>query len=154
MKSRRKFLFDCSASVAVLALIPTTSFSTFHDGNHRSLDEISYDSLASQINTPFRVRLSSGRNVKLKLIKASLAPAAFVTPDGQVSGDDGNEKFSLIFSGPKEDLLAPAIHPFEHKQLGRFEMYVGPVGALDGNDIHYETVFNRLPMRPANPAVI
>ena len=114
-----------------------------------SLEQLSYPMLAGQIGTPFYVRLSPGRLVKLELIKAPLAPATPITPGRQLPGDTGNEKFSLIFSGPKDAVLASAIHRFEHSQLGQFEMYVGQIGAQDPARIRYEAGFNRpATMRP------
>lgn len=145
MSTRRKFLFDCSTAVAALAFAPLTSLgqSVLAGGNFHSLEQMSYPVLAGQINTVFRVRVSPQRVVELKLLKAPLARVTPSVPGRQAPGDAGNEKFSLIFSGPKETLLTSAIHQFEHRQLGRFEMYVGQIGTEDTESARYETVFNR-----------
>jgi hypothetical protein len=66
----------------------------------------------------------------------------------RLPGDAGYEKFSLIFSGPKEKLIPPAIYRFEHEQLGGFDMYIGQIGPRDMDRVRYETVFNR----PSFPA--
>jgi hypothetical protein len=139
MTTRRKFLFDCSTALAAFALVPVSSFGA---GNFQSIAEMSHAALAAQVNTFFRVRLASGQMVKLKLLKA---PLARPTPSrlGRRSGDAGNEKFSLVFSGPKAALLAAAIHEFEHERLGRFEMYIGQIGTQDAESVRYESVFNR-----------
>jgi hypothetical protein len=81
--------------------------------------------------------------VELKLLKAPVAPPTPARPGHRPPGDAGNEKFSLIFSGPKEALLASAIHQFEHRHLGRFEMYIGQIGARDTDGVRYEAVFNQ-----------
>jgi hypothetical protein len=148
MMTRRKFFFDCSTAVAALALVPMTPFNRLANSREdfRSLDDLSYPVLAGQINTPFRVRLSPVHVVELTLLKATPAPPTRATPGRRLPGDFGNEKFSLIFSGPKDELLRPAVHRFEHGQLGRFDMYIGQVGTQDPRRVRYETVFNR-PMK-------
>jgi len=145
MKSRRKFIFDCSVVVAALAVAPVSSFSCFANvgARYTSLEQMDYAMLAGQVNTRFCVRLPSGEWVELKLLKAPLAPPTPVVPGHRLPGDAGNEKFSLIFSGPKAVLLPSAIHQFEHPQLGRFEMYVGEIGLREGESVRYESVFNR-----------
>ena len=145
MNSRRKFLVDCSTAVAALALTPISSsgISALAEGSVQSLEHLSYAALAREVHTPFRVRLAPGRTVKLTLLKAPLARPTPATRGGPPPGDAGNEKFSLIFSGPKDALLASAIHKFEHGQLGRFEMYIGQIGTEDTECVRYEAGFNR-----------
>jgi hypothetical protein len=148
MMTRRRFFFNCSTAVAALALVPMNPFHRLANSREdfQSLNDLSYPVLAGQINTPFRVRLSSGRVVELTLLKARLAPPTRATSGRRLPGDFGNEKFSLIFSGPKEELIRPDIHRFEHGQLGQFDMYIGQVGTQDPRHVRYETVFNR-PMK-------
>ncbi|HWD94749.1 MAG TPA: hypothetical protein VG938_20640 [Verrucomicrobiae bacterium] len=138
-------MFDCSTAVATLTVIPTTAFSMSEPSGTgvRSLKQISYSALAGQIDTFFRVRLSPLQTVELKLLKAPLAPSTPVMPGRGLPGDAGHEKFSLIFSGPREKLIAPAIYRFEQEKLGEFDMYIGQIGSRDMDFIRYETVFNR-----------
>lgn len=110
---------------------------------------MSYPVLAGEINTLFRVHVSPGRTVDFKLLKAPLAPSTPVTPGRCLPGDAGNEKFSLIFSGPKDELIEPAIYRFEHERLGAFDMYIGQIGARAADCVRYETVFNRPALAPA-----
>lgn len=145
MSTRRKFLFDCSTAVAALALAPMSAvnLSAMVEGNFQSAGQLNYEVLAGQVNTLFRVRLSSGQVVKLKLLKAPLAPPTPTTQGRRPPGDAGHQKFSLIFSGPEDALLASAIHRFEHGQLGRFEMYIGQIGTSEADEVRYEAVFNQ-----------
>ncbi|HEY4415388.1 MAG TPA: hypothetical protein VGO57_06820 [Verrucomicrobiae bacterium] len=147
MIARRKFLRDFSAAAAVTVILtPAFSFgaSTIINSKYRPNVELSYAALASQLNSNFRVQLSPGQLIQLKLIKAERYASTCVLPGHQPPTDAGHEKFSLIFSGSKSVLLAPAIHSFEHDQLGRFEMYIGQVGARDTTEyVRYEAVFNR-----------
>ena len=118
-------------------------------GDVQSLGQLSYKSLAGQVNTLFRVRLSPRQVVELKLLKARVAPPTPTLPGRRPPGDAGNEKFSLIFSGPKEMLLDSAIHRFEQRHLGTFEMYIGQIGMPDTDGVRYEAVFNQ-PAREAS----
>jgi len=132
--------------MAALALAPMSSagLSAIADGgNIQSLAQMGYAVLAGQINTLFRVCLSPGRAVELKLLKAPLASPSPTMPGHRSPGDSRNEKFSLIFSGPKDVLLESAIHQFEHRQLGQFEMYIDQIGTQDPDRVRYEAVFNR-----------
>jgi hypothetical protein len=144
MNTRRKFLFDCSAAVATLALAPITSIGASSTTNSGSwpIEQIRHAAFAGQINTIFRAQLPSGQIVKLKLLKAPLAQPVRLS-GSRLPADAENEKFSLIFSGPKDFPLASAIHQFEHNELGRFEMHVGEIGQRDETDIRYEAVFNQ-----------
>jgi hypothetical protein len=137
MNSRRKFIFDCSAVVAALAVAPMSSLSRSAMG-WQAPGQISYPAFVRQVNTIFEVHSSSGRVIKLKLLKVPLTP-----PTPRATDDSGNEKFSLIFSGPKEVMLTSAIHWFEHDELGRFELYLGQIGTEDRDRVRYESVFNR-----------
>lgn len=136
MTSRRAFLFNCSTVVAGLALMPSTQAELWDKAvcNYPSAGKMGYAALAAQINTNFSVQHPSGQVVTLRLLKAPLARHA---------SDAGQKQFSLIFSGPKEVGLEPAIYRFEHDQLGRFEMYIGGIGLPDKTGARYEAVFNQ-----------
>lgn len=109
----------------------------------QSVDDMICSDWAAQVNTPFQTRLASGQIVQLQLVKVRLGRTTPSKPGRRPAADANNEKFSLIFSGPKDALLAPAIHRFAHEQLGRFEMYIGQIGTADAQTVRYETVFNR-----------
>ena len=145
LRTRRKFLLDCSTAMAGLALVPLYSSGQWVQSyqGFQPPGKLSYSSLASQVNTLFRVRLSPEQIVELKLLKARLAPPTPARPGRRPPGDAGTEKFSLIFSGPREALLASAIHQFEHRHLGRFEMYIGQIGPEGVDGARYEAVFNQ-----------
>jgi hypothetical protein len=151
VNTRRQFLFNCSASLAALVLAPiaTAQVSARHAGETELPRPLTYATFCSQINTFFQVPLASGEVVKLKLLKAPLARPTPVVPGRRPPGDAGNEKFSLIFSGPKGAPLASAIHSFAHPRLGGFELYIGQFGSPDMESIRYEAVFNQ----PASAAI-
>lgn len=115
---------------------------------------MSYPVLAGQVDTLFRVQLAPRQVVELRLLKAPLARPSSTRPGRRPPGDAGNEKFSLVFSGPQDRLIAPGIHQFEHAALGRFEMYLGQIGTQDPHRVRYETVFNRPAHAVGRPAAL
>lgn len=103
---------------------------------------MTYAAFAPQVKTVFRVRTDSGQVVHLTLIKARRTPSRPVKPGRKPPGDAGNEKFSLLFDGPRKVELPPAIYSFEHDQLGRMKIYIGEVGPRDPASLRYEAIFN------------
>jgi hypothetical protein len=143
MNTRRRFLLDCSAVVTVVSLFPFPVVSAPLISSGQSLDDLSYSDFAAQVHTKFRVRLAPARSVEIKLLRVRLAPQTRLISSRRPSADADNEKFSLIFSGPKHASLEPVIHCFEHAELGRFELHLGQIGAGHDSEIRYEAVFNR-----------
>ena len=127
-------------AVAPLTSIAETATST---RNFRPLETLSYAELAAQVNTAFHVWVSPGQVVELKLLKAPLARPTPVRPGQPLPGDAGYEKFSLIFSGANDVMVASSIHRFEHDHLGRFEMFIGQIGMPKSDTVRYEAGFNR-----------
>ena len=52
----------------------------------------------------------------------------------------GRVPFSLVFHGPLEPVLPQRIYPFEHAELGTFDLFIVPLGPDDGH-MQYEAVF-------------
>ena len=48
--------------------------------------------------------------------------------------------FSLLFHGPLEPVLPQRIYAFDNDALGRFEMFIVPIGP-EGRSMQYEAVF-------------
>ena len=53
-----------------------------------------------------------------------------------------------LFNATARPVLAQQIYPFEHDRLGRFDLFIVPVGQ-DAQGLAYEAVFNRLIDEPA-----
>jgi len=144
MRTRRDFLLAGSTVAAALALLPAGAAGwSCMARRDPGIGEISRAEFAAQVNTDFRVRLASGQAVRLKLLRAPLARSIPAAPGRRTRGDAGNEKFSLIFSGPAAAVLGSAIHRFEHDALGRFELHLGEVGVRLAGAVRYEAVINR-----------
>ena len=135
MPTRRKFIRDCALVAAATTLVPaafaqdTSSLPAFPDSP-------SYDQFLRQVNTPFR--LSSGsKSFEVTLVQANALPAG-----APGSLDAGNEKFSLLFCGPRAGLEQDT-YSFEHERLGRLAIFIVPVGGVNMDGCHYRAVFNR-----------
>src|ERR1700733_10220155 len=109
----------------------------------RSLREIPCSAFASQLNTPFRIQAASGGTIKVTLAEVKVRPEKPLKPGRRPPPDAGNEKFSLVFSGSRGELLAQDTYPFEHPTLGRFDLFIVPVFTRNLAKINYEGVVNR-----------
>jgi hypothetical protein len=89
------------------------------------------ETFAPYLNQIFRLSLRAG-DLDLELIRADAL-------DGDAEG--GREPFSLVFRGPGEPTLAQQIYPLDHEALGRFEIFLVPIGP-DEQGRCYEAVFN------------
>lgn len=136
MKTRRRFLRDCSLVVATVSLPASAAWARPHD---RGLggDELRFEQFADQLNTPFIVRTGSAP-VKVVLVQAR--PASLTSPDAE---DANNERFSLLFRGSPRQPLEQDTYYFEHPHLGRRAIFIVPVGPPDAAGCFYEAVFNR-----------
>jgi len=100
-----------------------------------SLANIGFGVLAALVRTTFVVRDANGGAQALELVGAERA-----------SGDDGGtESFSLVFRGETTRALGQNTYAFDHSRLGRFEMFIVPVGRENQDGCYYEAVFNRTP---------
>ena len=53
---------------------------------------------------------------------------------------DRREPFSAFFDGPPESVLPQQIWPLDHDEIGRIELFLVPVGPVDGA-MRYEAAF-------------
>jgi len=94
------------------------------------LETFTLQTFTPLVGTSFRVQASADLGVDLALTEAS-SPSPTGNP------------FSLLFAGPRQPILAQATYPFEHGTLGRFDLFIGPIGQNATATI-YEAVFNRI----------
>ena len=145
MQTRRKFLRNCSLAAFTASLAPAAVLA--HPGSRiAGRMEPGFEQFARQVNTPFFVQ-AGPQLVRLVLAGADTFAAA--SPDAE---DAGNEKFSLRFRGPAQQPLEQDQYQFDHRHLGRLEMFIVPVGSLDQTHIHYAAIFDR-PVDAAGLAV-
>ena len=106
--------------------------------NEISLEELSADRLAELVGTAFSVTVPGAAPVGLEL--TTVTPPRVLEVRGPGSR---HESFSLLFDGPPDRPLAQRTYPFEHERLGRFDLFIVPVGNERGR-MQYQAVFNRL----------
>ena len=144
MTTRRKFLASCSTFTLAATVAPGRVLAA-PTASKLSPDQLSLATFAQHVQTTFEVRPQAARRVALKLVQVqphhSSHPLAAKAPDA------ANEKFSLLFRGPRGKPLTQDTYQFDHEKMGRFLMFIVPVFAKGGHkETLYEAVFNR----PAN----
>ena len=152
MQSRRKFLSVCSAVTAAALVFPKTILGKIVPASWRqlSLEDMSCETFAGQLDTTFWIHAAPGRSIQVKLVEVKRRQDRPLKPGQRPPGDAGNEKFSLFFSGFRSELLPQDTYAFEHEALGRFDLFIVPVGTRSPCKITYEMVFNR-PRRRGTP---
>ena len=140
MRTRRKFLLNCSALAVTASVIPTGVFGASRRSLEVSLEQIDFAAFAGHLNTTFEVQGKTGPAVGLQLVDVSPTPA-----ESPSALDAANEKFSLLFSGPLAQPLEQDTYWFECPGIGRFAMFIVPIGSTETAQLYYEAVFNRPP---------
>jgi hypothetical protein len=105
-----------------------------------SIESLTQESFAENLNTKFRLPVESGEPLELELIE--------VTPGIPL---EGTERFSLVFRGALGFSLPQSIYHLEHERLGALDIFLVPIArAEDG--FRYEAVFNRYVKKPEGPS--
>lgn len=95
------------------------------------IDELSYEELAAQVNTKFRLT-DAAEPFEIELIEAT---KPVITPRQEI--------FSLIFLGSQNFSLPQGTYELSHEKLGDGRLFLVPVGQSAAG-ISYEAAFNRL----------
>lgn len=141
MRSRRQFVLDCTLVVAAAMVPPTASGLSFSEAEV-SLQELSFATFAEHLNTTFLVRASQDRTVELELIEAQCIP--WQTVPLELGRECPGQTFSLLFRGQPKLELPQGTYDFAHDRMGRFSMFIAPVGRPEPDEPRYEAVFNRI----------
>ena len=103
------------------------------------LDQLSFESFAKLVKTNFHVWIDDREALDLEL--SEITPPRVTSTGG--AGNQTYENFALEFLGPADRLLPQRIYQFESAPLGRFELFIVPVGR-DQTGARYQATFNRL----------
>jgi hypothetical protein len=101
-----------------------------------SIESLSPESFAENLNTKFRVAVESREPVEFELIE--------VTPGVPL---EGTERFSLVFRVGLDYQLPQGIYRLEHERLGALDIFLVPI-AREADGLRYEAVFNRFVKKP------
>lgn len=104
----------------------------------KPLAEIDATKFSELLHSRFRVGTALPAGVELEL--AEVAGVRNFREGGP--GTPEYEGFSLIFQGPDTAPLKQGTHPFEHAQIGKFDLFIVPIARTAGV-IQYQAVFNR-----------
>lgn len=140
--TRRQFLAQCGALTLAASVASSAVFPSGAPLKEVPLDQLGLPRFAALVNTVFTVREDSGAEVPLQLVEVKkLSPPR----PGTSAPDARNEKFSLLFRGARSQRLGQDTYWFEHEDLGRFAMFIAPVGRTNQSHLDYEAIFNRPP---------
>lgn len=146
LANRRQFLVGCSTLALAVSASPVLAGTRLTPGRTK-LEQISFEDFAAQVDTPFDARDGSGARAMLQLIEARAIAAH--PANSPAAADAHNEKFSLFFIGSSLNPLSQDTCAFEHRAIGRFEMFISRVGPVGQGRCFYEAAFNR----PSHPAL-
>jgi hypothetical protein len=103
-------------------------------------DILSYynqSTFAPYVNTEFRVRVDELKVRKITLVEVK-GYAGASRPETA-----GEECFSLFFTAPSSSSFKQNTYEVEHAALGKFSLFLVPVGMRSGGKQYFEAAFNR-----------
>jgi hypothetical protein len=150
MYNRRQFLSGCS-SLALAAAFSSNPLCAAPVLGDRSDEQLSFASFSKFVGSAFIVQSGAEPRVTLELIRAVPQPA--LRAASAKAPDAHHEKFSLMFRGPQSASLAQNTYTFQHRHMGRFAMFIVPVGLKDQEHDYYQAIFNRPLAAPDNRLV-
>ena len=133
MRSRRSFLHGV-ATVSALGSTPGLALQTVEVMNTGpETRPFTLQWFAPHVGTEFRVQTNHGQ-LALSLVSADALP--------RHSAIEG-EKFSLVFSGPRDLQLTQQVCRFEHAKLGNLDLFLVPILTRRKDCFLYEAIFNQ-----------
>lgn len=82
----------------------------------------------------FRVVTGESVSTELKLSEVGELPTTHGAPR--------QNPYSLLFLGPLAPVLPQKIYCFTHSTLGKFDLFIVPVGPTPDGAMRYEAIFN------------
>ena len=98
--------------------------------------DLSLAAFKSQLDTTFLIN-NKGSKLKVKLVDVTNLAS-------QKQTRAGKEGFSLVFQGPRENVLQQNTYVIEHERLGKFSFLLVPIKLKEETGRSYEAVINRL----------
>jgi hypothetical protein len=100
------------------------------------LETFTINTFSSLIGDEFRLHVAGLPPVPLELIEATLLDG-----DSAAPAEHGRRiPFSIVFRGLREPFLVQRLYVLEHATIGRFELFIVPIGP-DARGMRYEAVF-------------
>jgi hypothetical protein len=102
------------------------------------LENLNLTKFSAVLQTQFRVQTGPGSETTLELVQANPSD----TPARPTGKEARGESFMLLFHGPSDRMLPQGTYAFTHDELGRFDLFIVPIGQAPGV-FQYQAVFNR-----------
>lgn len=98
------------------------------------LEQLNHTDFLPYLHTTFTIQLQGIEPIELELDKVTPLPV-------ESRGPIQRQPFSLIFLGPKStQYLLQHIYTIEHPQMGMLDLFIVPLGLLEGR-MQYEVIF-------------
>jgi hypothetical protein len=149
MSTRREFLSTCSALTAAAALTPAGLLAAPAPGRLAHPSSLDYGGFRQHLGSVFRVRAQSGQTQGLTLVEVERPERR--QPGVPPAPGASCDTFALVFRGARALGLEQDTYWFDHRAMGRFEMFIVPVEQADPNHCYYQAIFNRLIPEPLPP---
>ena len=95
-------------------------------------EPLTRDAFASNLNTKFQIFVDDSQTVEAELVEVT-----------ELLISARQERFAIVFRGPKEPFLGQGIRRFAHDGMEPFDLFIVPI-SHDEQGTNYEAVFNRL----------
>ena len=92
---------------------------------------LEHEVFSKHLNSNFRISLGDSSQIEVDLNTVN-----------ELQLSPYQERFAIIFRGPREPLLPQGSYRFEHDEMGEFILFIVPL-RQDDNSTFYEAVFNR-----------
>jgi hypothetical protein len=93
---------------------------------------LEHEVFSKYLNKNFRISIGESNTVEAELREVS---ELLLSP--------GQQRFAIVFRGPREPLLNQGTYRFEHDEMGEFKLFIVPF-RQDDQGTFYEAVFNRI----------
>ena len=93
---------------------------------------LEHDVFSRHLNTNFRISLGESNTLEVDLDTVN-----------ELQLSPYQERFAIVFRGPREPSLPQGSYQFEHDEMGEFILFIVPI-RQDGEGIYYEACFNRM----------
>lgn len=93
---------------------------------------LEHETFSRNLNTKFRISVDESNTFEAELSKVD-----------ELLQSPVQERFSIIFRGPREFVLPQGNYRFNHDEMGEFSLFIVPIRQNDEGTF-YEAVFNRM----------
>jgi hypothetical protein len=96
------------------------------------MTDLQHEVFSRHLNSTFRISWGDSDAVEAQLNEVS-----------ELMLSPRQERFALVFRGPREPILSQGSYNFAHDEMGEFSLFIVPLRE-DETGTFYEAVFNRM----------